>query len=58
MTDSFQTGWLYWPAVQMFNFRFLPTHLRAPYVGAGAFIWTNVLCFIKSMKVDSNVQVS
>ena len=41
----------------MINFKFLPTSLRAPYVGAGAFVWTNVLCFIKSFNVEDNVEL-
>ncbi|XP_064618149.1 mpv17-like protein [Liolophura sinensis] len=45
---TFVTGTLYWPIVQSINFFLLPTHYRAAYVSLCSFIWTNILCSIKS----------
>ncbi len=45
-----QTGCVYWPTVQCVNFVFIPAPYRALYVGFAAFVWTNILCYIKSSK--------
>ena len=54
----FQTGWVFWPIMQLINFRFLPTSLRAPYVACCAFVWTNFMCYLKSQKISGKDMIS
>jgi len=42
----------FWPAIQVVNFTFLTTAMRAPYVASAAFVWSNFLCYLKAAKDD------
>ena len=45
-----QTGVLYWPFVQAFNFTFVPARNRAVVVGVMSFFWTVGLSFVKNQE--------
>ncbi len=49
-----QIGTCYWPLAQTVNFALVPPRFRMAYVGSAAFIWTNILSFIKASKAHSS----
>ncbi|XP_013421365.1 mpv17-like protein [Lingula anatina] len=49
---TFLTGCVFWPTVQSVNFFYVPTYLRTVYVACWSFLWTNILCYLKSTPAD------
>jgi Mpv17-like protein len=47
MIPSFQTSCMFWLPAQTLNFVFVPPVARVVYVGTCAFIWVNILVWIK-----------
>ncbi|XP_075242091.1 mpv17-like protein [Convolutriloba macropyga] len=45
---TYASGIAFWVPVQIINFRFFPVHLRVAFVSGTAFIWSNILCYIKN----------
>ncbi|XP_074649510.1 mpv17-like protein [Tubulanus polymorphus] len=45
---AFVSGCVFWGVAQSVNFLLVPGHMRTVYVSAMAFVWSNILCFIKS----------
>ncbi|XP_020857497.1 mpv17-like protein [Phascolarctos cinereus] len=43
--NTYKTGLLYWPFVQLTNFSFVPIYLRTAYTGLCGFVWATFLCF-------------
>ncbi|XP_066496930.1 mpv17-like protein [Tiliqua scincoides] len=43
--NTYKTGLMYWPFVQLSNFSLVPVHLRTAYTGLCGFIWAAFLCF-------------
>ncbi|XP_053131877.1 mpv17-like protein isoform X2 [Hemicordylus capensis] len=43
--NTYKTGLMYWPFVQLSNFSLVPVHLRTAYTGLCGFIWATFLCF-------------
>ncbi|KAH0631872.1 hypothetical protein JD844_019765 [Phrynosoma platyrhinos] len=43
--NTYKTGLMYWPFVQLSNFSLIPVHLRTAYAGLCGFIWATFLCF-------------
>ncbi|XP_076001883.1 mpv17-like protein isoform X1 [Genypterus blacodes] len=43
--NTYKTGLMFWPFVQIFNFTLMPVYLRTPVSGACAFVWGIFLCF-------------
>jgi len=48
--QTYKTCCLFWIPITSFNFAFIPPHFRVIYTAACSFVWTNILCIIKSMK--------
>ncbi|XP_076332826.1 mpv17-like protein [Tachypleus tridentatus] len=53
---TYQLSCTYWLPVQYINFFFVPAHMRVAYVGVASFIWINVLCYIKRMKLEEKMK--
>ncbi|XP_044736241.1 mpv17-like protein isoform X2 [Chrysoperla carnea] len=51
---TFQTSCLFWLPVQTMNFMFIPPHFRIVYIATSAFMWVNILCYIKNLDLDSD----
>ncbi|XP_044513274.1 mpv17-like protein isoform X1 [Gracilinanus agilis] len=43
--NTYKTGLMYWPFVQLTNFSFVPVYLRTAYVGLCGFFWATFLCY-------------
>lgn len=43
LVDNVKALWTIWIPAQLFNFAFVPRHLRIPYVAGVSFVWTVVL---------------
>uniref|UniRef100_A0ABM5EZE0 Mpv17-like protein isoform X1 n=1 Tax=Pogona vitticeps TaxID=103695 RepID=A0ABM5EZE0_9SAUR len=43
--NTYKTGLMYWPFVQLSNFSLVPVYLRTAYTGLCGFIWAVFLCF-------------
>ncbi|XP_045316319.1 mpv17-like protein isoform X3 [Leopardus geoffroyi] len=43
--NTYKSGLLYWPFVQLTNFSLVPTHWRTAYTGLCGFLWATFLCF-------------
>nr|XP_028562009.1 mpv17-like protein [Podarcis muralis] len=43
--NTYKTGLMYWPFVQLSNFSLVPVHWRTAYTGLCGFIWATFLCF-------------
>uniref|UniRef100_A0A8C5RF84 Glycerophosphodiester phosphodiesterase 1 n=1 Tax=Laticauda laticaudata TaxID=8630 RepID=A0A8C5RF84_LATLA len=43
--NTYQTGLMYWPFVQLSNFSFVPVFLRTAFTGFCGFLWAIFLCF-------------
>ncbi|XP_070617981.1 mpv17-like protein isoform X1 [Erythrolamprus reginae] len=43
--NTYKTGLMYWPFVQLSNFRFVPVYLRTAFTGFCGFLWAIFLCF-------------
>ncbi|XP_054848181.1 mpv17-like protein [Eublepharis macularius] len=43
--NTYKTGLMYWPFVQLSNFSLIPVYLRTAYTGLCGFIWATFLCF-------------
>ncbi|KAJ6636912.1 hypothetical protein lerEdw1_013788 [Lerista edwardsae] len=43
--NTYKTGLMYWPFVQLSNFSLVPVYLRTAYTGLCGFIWATFLCF-------------
>ncbi|XP_048350308.1 mpv17-like protein [Sphaerodactylus townsendi] len=43
--NTYKTGLMYWPFVQLSNFSLVPVHLRTAYTGLCGFVWMTFLCF-------------
>ncbi|XP_069688110.1 mpv17-like protein isoform X2 [Periplaneta americana] len=50
MIPTFQTSCMFWLPAQTLNFIFIPPVARVVYVGTCAFIWINILVWIKRQK--------
>lgn len=50
LLPTFQTSCMFWLPAQTVNFLFVPPTFRVVYIGTCAFIWVNILCFIKRQK--------
>lgn len=48
--STFGKSCLFWLPVQTVNFIFIPPKFRVTYMGACAFAWVNVLCWVKRQK--------
>ncbi|XP_004441917.1 PREDICTED: mpv17-like protein [Ceratotherium simum simum] len=45
--NTYKTGLIYWPFVQLINFSLVPVHWRTAYTGLCGFLWATFLCFSK-----------
>ncbi|XP_039415915.1 LOW QUALITY PROTEIN: mpv17-like protein [Corvus cornix cornix] len=43
--NTYKTGLMYWPFVQLSNFILIPVHLRTAYTGLCGFVWATFICF-------------
>ncbi|KAK1164904.1 mpv17-like protein isoform X1 [Acipenser oxyrinchus oxyrinchus] len=43
--NTYKTGLLYWPFMQLLNFLLVPLYLRTSFTGCCAFLWATFLCF-------------
>ncbi|XP_076148239.1 bMERB domain-containing protein 1 isoform X2 [Alosa pseudoharengus] len=43
--NTYKTGLMYWPFVQLLNFALVPLYLRTAFTGCCAFVWATFLCF-------------
>uniref|UniRef100_A0A8C5TFD2 Mpv17-like protein n=1 Tax=Malurus cyaneus samueli TaxID=2593467 RepID=A0A8C5TFD2_9PASS len=43
--NTYKTGLMYWPFVQLSNFILIPVHLRTAYTGLCGFAWATFICF-------------
>ncbi|KAL1772262.1 mpv17 isoform X1 [Sigmodon hispidus] len=43
--NTYKTGLMYWPFVQLTNFSLVPVHWRTAYTGLCGFLWATFLCF-------------
>ncbi|KAF7481626.1 mpv17-like protein isoform X2 [Ictidomys tridecemlineatus] len=43
--NTYKTGLMYWPFVQLTNFGLVPVHWRTAYTGLCGFLWATFLCF-------------
>ncbi|XP_069726465.1 bMERB domain-containing protein 1 isoform X2 [Phaenicophaeus curvirostris] len=43
--NTYKTGLMYWPFVQLSNFILVPVYLRTAYTGLCGFVWASFLCF-------------
>ncbi|KAF0876630.1 MP17L protein, partial [Crocuta crocuta] len=43
--NTYKSGLMYWPFVQLTNFSLVPTHWRTAYTGLCGFLWATFLCF-------------
>ncbi|NWT15048.1 MP17L protein, partial [Vireo altiloquus] len=43
--NTYKTGLMYWPFVQLSNFILIPVHLRTAYTGLCGFGWATFICF-------------
>ncbi|MBZ3875654.1 Mpv17-like protein [Sciurus carolinensis] len=43
--NTYKTGLMYWPLVQLTNFSLVPIHWRTAYTGLHGFLWATFLCF-------------
>ncbi|XP_042336741.1 mpv17-like protein [Sceloporus undulatus] len=43
--NTYKTGLMYWPFVQLSNFSLIPVYLRTAYAGLCGFVWAAFLCF-------------
>jgi len=46
-------GSILWPTTQFFNFMFIPRANRVLFIGFIELMWTNCLCFMKDLEVES-----
>lgn len=49
------TGMVYWPAVQSVNFMMVPTAMKPIYVGFFSYVWTNIICFYKTLTFSDKI---
>ena len=47
---AFACDCIFWIPVQVVNFMVVPPAYRVPFIGAMAFVWLNILCFIKNVE--------
>ncbi|XP_077285875.1 mpv17-like protein [Arctopsyche grandis] len=50
LIPTFQTSCMFWLPAQTLNFMLVPPAFRVIYVGSCAFVWINILCWIKRQK--------
>uniref|UniRef100_A0A3Q3LQV5 MPV17 mitochondrial inner membrane protein like n=1 Tax=Mastacembelus armatus TaxID=205130 RepID=A0A3Q3LQV5_9TELE len=43
--NTYKTGLMFWPFMQLLNFAFVPLYVRTTFTGCCAFIWATFLCF-------------
>lgn len=43
--NTYKTGLMFWPFMQLLNFALVPLYLRTPFTGCCAFVWATFLCF-------------
>ncbi|KAM9584300.1 mpv17-like protein [Trichechus inunguis] len=43
--NTYKSGLLYWPFVQLTNFSLVPIHWRTAYIGLCGFLWATFICF-------------
>ncbi|XP_074136712.1 mpv17-like protein [Sminthopsis crassicaudata] len=43
--NTYKTGLMYWPFMQLTNFCFVPIYLRTAYTGLCGFLWAIFLCY-------------
>ncbi|KAI4821901.1 hypothetical protein KUCAC02_007475 [Chaenocephalus aceratus] len=43
--NTWKTGLMYWPFMQLLNFVLMPLYLRTAFMGCCAFLWASFLCF-------------
>ncbi|KAM9457972.1 mpv17-like protein [Clarias gariepinus] len=43
--NTYKTGLMYWPFMQVLNFVYMPLYLRTFFMGCSAFLWSMFLCF-------------
>ncbi|XP_069876404.1 mpv17-like protein [Dipodomys merriami] len=43
--NTYKSGLMYWPFVQLTNFSLVPVHWRTAYTGLCGFFWATFLCF-------------
>lgn len=55
MIPTFQTSCMFWLPAQSLNFMLIPPAFRVIYVGSCAFVWVNILCWIKRQKYWQNM---
>ncbi|KAK1150651.1 mpv17-like protein [Acipenser oxyrinchus oxyrinchus] len=53
---SYQTGLVYWSAVQAVNFSLVPPVVRTAFIGGCAFVWTAFLCCLRQHDTDRGLQ--
>jgi len=46
-------GSILWPTTQFFNFMFIPRANRVLFIGFIELMWTNCLCFMKDLEIDT-----
>jgi len=50
-------GSVLWPTTQFFNFMFIPRANRVLFIGFIELMWTNCLCFMKDLEIDSKEDI-
>ncbi|XP_021040600.1 mpv17-like protein isoform X2 [Mus caroli] len=53
--NTYKSGLMYWPFVQLTNFSLVPVHWRTAYTGLCGFLWATFLCF-SQQSGDGTVQ--
>ncbi|CAN9509843.1 unnamed protein product [Ophioblennius macclurei] len=43
--NTYKTGLMFWPFMQLLNFALVPLYLRTTFTGCCAFVWATFLCF-------------
>ncbi|XP_056265852.1 mpv17-like protein [Pseudoliparis swirei] len=43
--NTYKTGLMFWPFMQLVNFALVPLYLRTAFTGCCAFVWATFLCF-------------
>uniref|UniRef100_A0A3Q3Q3C3 Mpv17-like protein n=1 Tax=Monopterus albus TaxID=43700 RepID=A0A3Q3Q3C3_MONAL len=43
--NTYKTGLMFWPFMQLLNFAFVPLYVRTAFTGCCAFVWATFLCF-------------
>jgi len=48
---------MFWPLVQVINFRYAPPHTRTAFVASASFFWCIILSYLKSVNINCELLV-